>query len=142
MRTIVVVGEPLHPQRADPLPWETLGSCDYRYLNSFGYDEIAINVHYLSEMIEARLGDGSEFGVRLEYSHEPELLGSAGGVKQVQRFFGDQDFVVVGCDDLTDLPLDGLLEMHRAKKAIATIGLVEREHPGLVRPEQLHRLGE
>ncbi|MDP9025904.1 MAG: NDP-sugar synthase, partial [Candidatus Eremiobacteraeota bacterium] len=93
------------------------------------------NVHYLADAITSTLGDGSKFGVRIEYSHEPELLGSAGGVKQVQRFFGDDEFVVVGCDDLTDLPLDGLLAMHREKSAIATIGLVEREsvhHYGVV----------
>ncbi|HEV7179272.1 MAG TPA: NDP-sugar synthase [Candidatus Baltobacteraceae bacterium] len=98
-----------------------------RYLKSYGFDEIIINVHYLADAITRTLGDGSKFGVRLEYSHEPELLGSAGGVKQVQRFFGDEEFVVVGCDDLTDLALDKLLEMHRSKRAIATIGLVERE---------------
>ena len=97
------------------------------YLHAYGFDEIIINVHYLADAITSTLGNGSQFGVRLEYSHEPELLGSAGGVKQVQRFFGDDEFVVVGCDDLTDLPLDRLLEMHRLKKAIATIGLVERE---------------
>ncbi len=97
------------------------------YLHAYGFDEIIINVHYLADAITSTLGNGSQFGVRLEYSHEPELLGSAGGVKQVQRFFGDEQFVVVGCDDLTDLPLDRLLQMHNEKKAIATIGLVERE---------------
>ncbi|MDQ2865105.1 MAG: NDP-sugar synthase [Candidatus Eremiobacteraeota bacterium] len=105
------------------------------YLKSYGFDEVIINVHYLADAITSTLGDGSKFGVRIEYSHEPELLGSAGGVKQVQRFFGEEEFVVVGCDDLTDLPLDGLLAMHRAKNAIATIGLVEREsvhHYGVV----------
>ncbi len=98
-----------------------------RYLKSFGLSEIAINVHYLSQMIVDRLGDGSAFGVRLEYLHERELLGSAGAVWQMKSFFGGEPFVVVGCDDLTDLPLDQLLAFHRSKNAIATIGLVQRE---------------
>ncbi|HZY98150.1 MAG TPA: NDP-sugar synthase [Candidatus Baltobacteraceae bacterium] len=98
-----------------------------RYLRAYGYDEIAINVHYLSEAIVAALGDGSRFGVRLTYSYEPELLGSAGGVKKLQSFFGDESFVVVGCDDLTDLPLDRLTAFHKERNAIATIGLVECE---------------
>jgi mannose-1-phosphate guanylyltransferase len=97
------------------------------YLRPYGYDEIAINVHYLSDAIVAALGDGRSFGVRLTYSYEPELLGSAGGVKKLQSFFGDQPFVVVGCDDLTDLPLDRLTEFHRERNAIATIGLVQCE---------------
>jgi mannose-1-phosphate guanylyltransferase len=97
------------------------------YLASHGFDEIAINVHYLADAIVDRLGDGSRFGVRLEYSHEHELLGSAGGVKKLESFFGDGTFVVVGCDDLTDLPLDRLVGFHQEREAIATIGLVECE---------------
>lgn len=98
-----------------------------RYLRAYGYDEIAINVHYLSDAIVEALGDGSRFGVRLTYSYEPELLGSAGGVKKVQSFFAGEPFVVVGCDDLTDLPLDRLTAFHRERNAVATIGLVECE---------------
>jgi NDP-sugar pyrophosphorylase family protein len=98
-----------------------------KYLKSFGYDEIAINVHYLADAITSTLGDGSAFGVRLQYLHEAELMGSAGALKPMAQFFGNETFVVVGCDDLTDLPLDGLVAMHETKHAIATIGLVERE---------------
>jgi NDP-sugar pyrophosphorylase family protein len=98
-----------------------------RYLKSYGYEEIAINVHYLPHMIVDALGDGSAFGVRLEYLHEQVLLGSAGAVEQMKWYLGDAPFVVVGCDDLTDLPLDKLLAFHAKNEAIATIGLVERD---------------
>ncbi len=97
------------------------------YLKSYGYDEIAINVHYLASAITQALGDGSAFGVRLTYLHEKKLMGSAGALKPMQKFFGDQTFVVVGCDDLTDLPLDAVVAMHERNAAIATIGLVKRE---------------
>lgn len=96
------------------------------YLKSYGYDEIAINVHYLAEAIRETLGDGSAFGVRLTYLHEEVLMGSAGAVKPLQSFFGDGTFVVVGCDDLTNLPIDTLVAMHEGKRAVATIGLVVR----------------
>jgi NDP-sugar pyrophosphorylase family protein len=96
-----------------------------RYLKAYGFDEIAINVHYLADAIHAALGDGSRFGVRLHYSYEPELLGSAGAVKNIEAFFDDETFVVVGCDELTDLHLDRLIEFHDERKAMATIGLVE-----------------
>ena len=59
-----------------------------RYLASFGFDEIAINVHYLADMIVSALGDGSAFGASLEYLHENELLGSAGAVKAMESFLG------------------------------------------------------
>lgn len=96
-----------------------------RYLQSYGFDEIAINVHYLADAITATLGDGSQFGVQLRYSYEPELLGSAGGVKNIESFFDDETFLVIGCDELTDMRLDQLLDFHRDRDAIATIGLVE-----------------
>lgn len=98
-----------------------------RYLKAYGIDQIAINVHYLADMIVDTLGDGSAYGVQLEYLHEKVLLGSAGAVEQMKYFLGDAPFVVAGCDDLTDIPLDRLLAFHREHQAIATIGLVERE---------------
>jgi len=98
-----------------------------RYLKAYGFDEIIINVHYLAEAIVAALGDGSRYGVRLTYSHEPELLGSAGGLKKVQSFFGEEPFVVIGCDEVTDIPLDRVLAFHRQREALATIGLVACE---------------
>ncbi|MGA8532657.1 MAG: NDP-sugar synthase [Candidatus Tumulicola sp.] len=97
------------------------------YLRAHGFDEIAINLHYLADAIVEALGDGSRFGVKLEYSYEPVLLGSAGAVKQLESFFGSDTFVVVGCDDLTDLPLADLLAFHHQRNAVATIGLVECE---------------
>jgi mannose-1-phosphate guanylyltransferase len=96
-----------------------------RYLKSYGFDEIAINVHYLADAITSVLGDGSRYGVELHYSYEPKLLGSAGGVKNIEAFFDDETFVVVGCDEITDLRLDALLAFHKERNAIATIGLVE-----------------
>ena len=96
-----------------------------RYLKANDIDDIVINVHYLAEAIVEALGDGSAFGVRLTYSHEPELLGSAGGLKKVEAFFDGEPFVVIGCDEVTDIPLDRVLAFHRERDAVATIGLVE-----------------
>jgi len=98
-----------------------------RYLTSYGFNDIAINVHYLADMIVEALGDGSAYGEHIEYLHEKELLGSAGAVKQMQEFRGGDSFVVIGCDDLTDMQLDRVVAFHNEKSALATIGLVERD---------------
>lgn len=95
------------------------------YLKAYGFDEIAINTHYLADAIQETLGDGSRFGVKLQYSYEPELLGSAGGVKKIENFFDDEPFLVIGCDEVTDMRLDRLFDFHRDRDALATIGLVE-----------------
>lgn len=96
-----------------------------RYLRAYGFDEIAMNLHYRAEAIVAALGDGSRFGVKIHYSHEPELLGSAGAVKNIQAFFGEETFLVIGCDEVTDLSLERLLDFHRDRDALASIALVE-----------------
>ncbi|HEY8315072.1 MAG TPA: NDP-sugar synthase [Candidatus Baltobacteraceae bacterium] len=116
------VPKPLVPVAGEPNAVHLI-----RYLVKYGFDEIAINVHYLAGDIVRALGDGSAFGARIEYLHEATLLGSAGAVKQLEDFLSGAPFVVVGCDDLTDLPLDRLVAFHAEKKAIATIGLVARD---------------
>lgn len=115
------VPKPLVPVAGEPNAVHLI-----RYLAAYGFDEIAINVHYLADAIVNTLGDGSKYGVQLEYLHEPVLLGSAGALKQLEPFFSGAPFVVVGCDDLTDLPLDRLLAFHEDREAVATIGLVHR----------------
>ncbi len=98
-----------------------------RYLKEYGFDEIAMNLHYHAEAIVASLGDGSRFGVKIHYSHESELLGSAGAVKNIQGFFGEETFLVIGCDEVTDLKLDRVMDFHRERGALASIALIECE---------------
>lgn len=115
------VPKPLVPIANEPISGNVM-----RWLSSFGYDEVAINVFYLAEAVEAAFGDGSGYGVKLHYLHESELTGSAGALKQMEGWF-DQTFVVVGCDDLTDADLASLVRFHKQRGALATIGLVEAE---------------
>ena len=115
------------PKPLVPIAGEPNSGHIMRYLRSFGIEEIAINVHYLSEAIVDSFGDGSAYGVKLHYSHEDVLMGSAGGVKSVEAFLGDDTFVVVGCDIVTDMRLDALLAFHKKREATATIALVHAD---------------
>jgi len=124
------VPKPLVPIAGEPNSGHLL-----RYLRSFGIEDVAINVHYLADKIVEHFGDGSAYGVKLHYLHEPVLLGSAGGVKQMEDFLRDATFVVIGCDEITDMRLDALLAFHKKRGAVATIGLVHAEdvtHYGVV----------
>jgi mannose-1-phosphate guanylyltransferase len=115
------VPKPLVPVAGEPITAHVI-----RWLASFGYNEIAINVHYLADQIKARFGDGSGLGVKLHYLDEVQLMGSAGALKPLESFF-TEPFVVVGCDDLSDANLDTLVAFHQKHHALATIGLVEAE---------------
>jgi NDP-sugar pyrophosphorylase family protein len=114
------------PKPLVPVVGEPISAHIMRWLCSFGYTEVAINVHYLAEQIEATFGDGSRYGVKLHYLNEERLMGSAGAIKPLQAFFSET-FVVVGCDDLTDANLAALVAFHRERGALATIGLIDCE---------------
>jgi mannose-1-phosphate guanylyltransferase/mannose-1-phosphate guanylyltransferase/phosphomannomutase len=92
-----------------------------RLLASHGITEIVCNLHWFPEVIRDALGDGSAFGVELSWEFEPELLGTAGGVRNVREFFGDEPFVVMAGDALTDVDVGALVAAHEANDGIATL---------------------
>lgn len=94
------------------------------YMRRCGVDDLVINVHYFPEAVRAYVEDGSSWNVRVEYLHETQLMGSAGAVRQVADRFAET-FVVIGCDDVTDIDLQAALAFHRERGAEATIVLAE-----------------
>ena len=98
------------------------------WLKSHGISEVAINLHHLGDRVRAILGDGSRFGVKIYYSPEKRLLGTAGGVKKMEQFFSTK-FVVVYGDILTDFNLSAMMDFHKAKGALATLALLEMPNP-------------
>jgi NDP-sugar pyrophosphorylase family protein len=98
------------------------------WLKSHGIQEVAINLHHLGDKIRDSLGHGSQFGLKIQYSPEETLLGTAGGVKKVEDFFPDT-FVVIYGDILTNLDLSAMIRLHHEKKAIATLAIFQAPNP-------------
>ena len=71
-----------------------------------GFNELVINVSYLAQKIIHALGDGSRYGVTIQYSFEPEVGGleTGGGILQALPLLGDGSFVVTSADIYTDYP--------------------------------------
>src|SRR5271165_3533899 len=86
-------------------------------LHKHGFDEVIANLHYFPDTIR------EHFGARLEYRYEPELLGTAGGVRACAGFFGEEAFVVISGDALTDIDLGALAARHREAGGIATLAV-------------------
>ncbi|MCW3057213.1 MAG: Nucleotidyl transferase, partial [Solirubrobacterales bacterium] len=86
-------------------------------LERHGFNEVIANLHYFPETIREHFGD------RLEYRVEPELLGTAGGVRACADFFGEDAFIVISGDALTDIDLTALAARHRAAGGIATLAV-------------------
>jgi len=90
-------------------------------LKKFGTREILINLHHLAEKIKESLGDGKKYGVKLHYHFEPEILGTGGGIKAAEGFFGNQPFFVMNADVLIDLNLQEIWAQHQQSRALATL---------------------
>jgi mannose-1-phosphate guanylyltransferase/phosphomannomutase len=98
-----------------------------RHLARHGFCEIAINLHFRAAVIRDYFGDGSRFGVRLVYSDEPQLLGTAGSVKNMANFLaGSEPFLVQYGDVVTDQDFTAMLEFHRRRQALATLLVHQR----------------
>jgi NDP-sugar pyrophosphorylase family protein len=93
------------------------------YLARHGCQDIAVNLHYRPESVRESLGDGSRFGVRLEYVDEPEILGTSGALDNARDLFRDETFVVVNGKIATDIDLGRALDAHRRSNALATLVL-------------------
>jgi mannose-1-phosphate guanylyltransferase len=86
-------------------------------LDRHGFEQVIANLHYFPETIREHFGD------RLEYRYEPELLGTAGGVRACADFFGEEPFLVISGDALTDIDLGAFVARHRASGGIATLAV-------------------
>jgi NDP-sugar pyrophosphorylase family protein len=94
-----------------------------------GIREFIVNLHFLPEKITSYFGDGSRFGVSITYSHEPELLGTAGAVKKMESELRGESFIVFYGDNLVRVDFAPLLEFHRIRQAQATVALFASPEP-------------
>jgi mannose-1-phosphate guanylyltransferase len=98
-------------------------------LREQGIRELIVNLHHLPEKITEHFGDGSKYGVHITYSHEPELLGTAGAVKKMEYLLRDGTFIVLYGDNLIRIEFAPLVEFHRTRRAVATVALFESLEP-------------
>ena len=109
-------------------------------LQEKGFEELMMVVGYGREEIMKRYGDGSVMGIKIEYVHQQELLGTANAISLVEGFVEGKDFLVINGDTLTDPEsLGSLVELYEKKRGdeyfggcIATIEVDEPKHYGIV----------
>jgi NDP-sugar pyrophosphorylase family protein len=99
--------------------------------------DITLSLSYQPNKIEQLLGDGSDYGVNLKYTVEPQPMGTAGAYKFAEDLIREPTVVFNG-DILTDLDLKAVIREHAEHSAAATIVLTPVENPssyGLVETE-------
>ena len=97
------------------------------WLKSFGITKFVLTVSYKHEVVEDYFGDGSKFGIEIDYSIEETPLGRGGGIKkafQSQLLAGQSDVVVCNGDIITKLDLSRMIDEHLKQKVLVTLLLV------------------
>ena len=97
-------------------------------LKRHGFEKVVATLEYMPEVIRGHFGDGSPWGVEMEYSVEEEPLGTAGSVKYVEGKLGER-FVVVSGDALTDVDLGAVVRFHEERGADVTLVLKKVDDP-------------
>lgn len=116
--------KPMLPVAGSPILFYLL-----TWLREQGIADVAINLHYQPAAIVDTFGDGAALGLRLIYSAEDALLGSAGALRPLAGFLGRGSFVAVYGDTLTTLPLTPLIELHDEVRPAVTMAVMEHPRP-------------
>ena len=94
-----------------------------------GFSELCVTLGHKPECITHFFGDGSNFGVSMQYRIEKKPLGTAGGVRSCLDFVGEEDFLVISGDAACDFDLKYLAEEHKRNKALVTLALFPHSEP-------------
>jgi mannose-1-phosphate guanylyltransferase len=100
-----------------------------RWLAASGVSEAVLNLHHRPETIAREIGDGGGTGLRVRYSWEQPLLGSAGGPHKALPILDTDRFLVINGDTLTDVPLAAVSEAHERSGALITMALIPNPRP-------------
>jgi NDP-sugar pyrophosphorylase family protein len=137
---------PLTEDRTKPaIPFlnRPLISYSVEYLAEQGIRDILVNLHHQPDSITRALGDGSNYGVRIRYSYEEEILGTSGALDRVRDLLTDDDFIVINGKIITNIDLNSVIRTHRQNRALATLVLREnaaREHFSIVETDERDRI--
>jgi NDP-sugar pyrophosphorylase family protein len=117
------------PKAMVPIGGRPLLAHTLAWLKKYGITEIGINLHYLGQNIIDYFGDGAAYGLKITYSQEPALLGTAGGVKKLESLFHGSRFAVIYADVLAEFDLNAMATFHFKNGSFATLALSSVPNP-------------
>jgi NDP-sugar pyrophosphorylase family protein len=137
-----------------PLGGEPLARRILRWLGTAGVRDAVLNLHHLPHTLTQQIGDGSDIGIRVRYSWELPVLGSAGGPRRAlplltgtadpstgsgsprARSRGeaapcdtDRSFLIINGDTLTDVDVAAVVADHQSSGALVTMAVVPNTEP-------------
>lgn len=128
--------KPLVPVRGKPIVHYAL-----EHLQKLGVKEVIINTHHASEKWIEYFPQKKHGELKLEFRHEPVLLETGGGLKNVEDFFPKPStFIIYNGDILTTMPLEKALRQHEVSGNLATMVLRSKDGPKHVSVDEKGRI--
>lgn len=110
-------------------------------LRDQGFTEIMLTVSHMADKIMAYFGDGSKFGVKIEYFIEETPLGNAGALFKLKDWLGAEDFLLLNADAVFDVDFNRMVDYHHSHNALVTLFTHPNSHPydsGLIIADENH----
>ncbi len=98
-------------------------------LKKLGISEFIILLYFKPDIIQDYFKDGSDFGIKITYVVPDDDYGTAGAVKLAQEYIGDENFIIISGDLVTDFDFQKIFDFHNMRKAKLSIGLTSVENP-------------
>ncbi|OLS13764.1 MAG: nucleoside-diphosphate-sugar pyrophosphorylase [Promethearchaeota archaeon CR_4] len=109
------------PKPLFPILNKTLLETQIMKLVKAGVSEVILAINYMAEVVQAVIGDGSKYGIKVTYSEEIEPLGTGGAVKNAEKFIDGDTFFQLNGDIVSTFDFAQLLKYHKDKKAELTL---------------------
>ena len=137
MKALILIGG--EGTRLRPLTYKTLKCMvpianrpfiEYQFaqLKKHGINEVVLSICYMPDKVKKAVGNGKKYGIKVDYAVEKTPLGTAGAIKNCEKYLDDTTIVLNG-DVLTGIDLAALAAFHKKSGAVATIALHEVEDP-------------
>ncbi|ADR35307.1 Nucleotidyl transferase (plasmid) [Sulfuricurvum kujiense DSM 16994] len=118
------IPKPMLPIMNRPMMEHTIVS-----LRNLGIKEFIILLYFKPEVIKDYFQDGSKWGINITYVIPDDDYGTAGAVKKAQEYIGDENFIIISGDLVTDFDFQKIFDYHKEKKSKLTITLTSVENP-------------
>lgn len=117
-----------HPKALMKVNGKPLLQRNIEYLKKIGFSEFVINVHHFADQIQEFLKENESFGVQIQISDESEeVLETGGGLVKAKKLLGDESFLVMNADILTDLNMEDFIQFHYQNQPLVSLAVSNRE---------------
>ncbi len=117
-----------HPKALAIVNGKSLLQRNIEYFQKYGITDVIVNVHHFASQIKDAIAQNIGWGSHISISDESdEVLETGGGIKRAAHLIGNNAFVVMNADILTDLDLSKMIHSHQQLKPLATLAVTQRK---------------